>query len=128
MSHNPSAPTPQPLTASEEQGWGVGLHLGGFVAWLVAPLVIWLVLRERSRLIDQHGKAVVNWNITVGIFMVALFVLAVAALFTEIVLYFVVFGVMFILGLLIIIAGIFGAVAAYRGREFRYPLSIRFIS
>ncbi|GAB3187417.1 DUF4870 domain-containing protein [Nesterenkonia suensis] len=112
------APPVQALSPAEEQGWGVAVHLGGvFLSWLV-PLVVWLVFRERSRLIDDHGKEALNFQITLFIgYMV------------SIVLMFVFIGILLWIALWIcaIIFGIMASIAAYNRRPYRYPISIRFI-
>lgn len=107
-----------PLSPGEEQGWGVATHLGGvFVSWLV-PLVVWLIFRERSPMIDDHGKEALNWQIT-------LFIGYVIGYATMIILIgFIIVPLIFITAL---IFGILGAVAAYNRRPFRYPFNIRFI-
>lgn len=111
-------PQQAPLSPGEEQGWGVATHLGGvFVSWLV-PLVVWLIFRERSPMIDDHGKEALNWQIT-------LFIGYVIGYATMIILIgFIIVPLIFVIAL---IFGILGAVAAYNRRPFRYPFNIRFI-
>ncbi|GGE65509.1 hypothetical protein GCM10011401_10930 [Nesterenkonia cremea] len=96
----------------------MGIHLGGaFFSWL-APLIIWLVFRERSPMIDDHGKDALNWQITLFIG----YVIGYATLI-------IIIGII-ILPLLYITAlifGILGAIAAYNRRQFRYPFTIKFI-
>ncbi|MDZ5076341.1 DUF4870 domain-containing protein [Nesterenkonia sp. HG001] len=111
-------PSVQALSPGEEQGWGVAVHLGGvFLSWLV-PLVVWLVFRERSRLIDDHGKEALNFQITLFIGYVI-----------SVVLMFVLVGILLWIALWIcaIIFGIMASMAAYNRRPYRYPISIRFI-
>lgn len=111
-------PQAGPLTPGEEQGWGVGIHLGGaFFSWL-APLIIWLVFRERSPMIDDHGKDALNWQITLFIG----YVIGYATLI--IIIGFVILPLLYITAL---IFGILGAIAAYNRRQFRYPFTIKFI-
>ncbi len=126
---------PRPLSAGEEQGWGVGLHLGGLVAWVIAPLIVWLVFRDRSRMLDDHGKAVLNWQITVTIIFFVFWAGSLVTMLTASVnggstgnvsLFFVLFGLMFVLFLATLVVSIVGAVAAYRRRSCWYPPSIPF--
>ncbi|MDR8018192.1 DUF4870 domain-containing protein [Nesterenkonia aerolata] len=115
----PDAGPPAPLSTGEEQGWGVAMHLGGvFLSWLV-PLVLWLVFRQRSRMLDDHGKEALNFQIT-------LFIAYVVGMITTFIL--IGFLILFLAWLLSIIFSIMAAVAAYDRRPFRYPISIRFIS
>lgn len=121
MTRQPQYPqqgSPQPLSTGEEQGWGVAMHLGGvFLSWLV-PLVLWLVFRGRSRMLDDHGKEALNFQITLFIAYL------IGAATTIIVIGFV---ILFLAWLLSIVFSIMAAVAAYDRRPFRYPLTIRFI-
>ena len=126
---------PRPLTSGEEQGWGVGLHLGGFLAWIIAPLIIWLVFRSRSRMLDDHGKATLNWQITVSILFAVLWLGSVVTMVmagftgdprTGLSIFFVLFGLLALVMIGALIFSILGAVAAYGRRPFRYPLSIPF--
>ncbi|TDS82649.1 DUF4870 domain-containing protein [Nesterenkonia aurantiaca] len=125
-----SAPTPapQPMTEGEEQGWGVGLHLGGFIAWFIAPLVLWLVFRSRSRMLDDHGRTTLNWHLTLIIIALPLGVLAVALSFIDPLWFLVMWLVMVLLMILSIIFAIRGAIAAFNRRPYRYPLSIPFFT
>lgn len=114
----PQQGSPQPLSTGEEQGWGVAMHLGGvFLSWLV-PLVLWLVFRGRSRMLDDHGKEALNFQIT-------LFIAYLIGAATTIIL--IGFVILFLAWLLSIVFSIMAAVAAYDRRPFRYPLTIRFI-
>ena len=114
----PGQPQAAPLSPGEEQGWGVGIHLGGaFFSWL-APLIIWLVFRERSPMIDDHGKDALNWQITLFIG----YVIGYATLI--IIIGIIILPLLFITAL---IFGILGAIAAYNRRQFRYPFTIKFI-
>ncbi|WP_218220576.1 DUF4870 domain-containing protein [Nesterenkonia sp. Act20] len=115
----PEAPRAVPVSAGEEQGWGVAMHLGGvFLSWLV-PLVLWLVFRERSRMLDDHGKEALNFQIT-------LFIGYVIGTATTVIL--IGFVILPIIWLLSWVFSILAAVAAYQRRPYRYPLTIRFIS
>lgn len=115
----PEGPRAVPVSAGEEQGWGVAMHLGGvFLSWLV-PLVLWLVFRERSRMLDDHGKEALNFQIT-------LFIGYVIGTATTVIL--IGFVILPIIWLLSVVFSILAAVAAYQRRPYRYPLTIRFIS
>lgn len=66
-------PPVQPILESEARMYAMLIHLvagiaavlsAGFLGF-VAPLVIWLMFRQRSALIDFHGKQQLNLQITV---------------------------------------------------------------
>lgn len=122
-----------PTTPGEERGWGVGTHLGGLMVSILVPLIVWLVYRERSRFLDQHGKEALNWQITVviavlssGVFIFCIFIISwvVPFLVFLVPLSFLLIGSVMVID---IIFCIMASVAAYNLREFRYPVSIRLI-
>jgi uncharacterized protein len=117
-------PGPEPMSASEERNWAMAAHLGSFVAAAVAmaflaPLAVMLMTRGRSEFVRRHAVESLNFQISTLIY---------AAI--SVVLIFVLIGVVLLvlLGILWLVTVILGAVAASQGREFRYPLNIRFIS
>ncbi|MFC6510002.1 DUF4870 domain-containing protein [Promicromonospora citrea] len=110
---------PQPLNPSDERLWGVLAQIVPFVAGFIAPLVIWLVFRERSRFVDQEAKESLNFQITVVVAHVA------ALLITL-----VTFGfgsIVYLVFVAVIVFQILAAVANNRGEPYRYPVNIRFI-
>lgn len=108
----------------EERTYAVWTHLTlilsliGHAVGIVVTLVLWLTRRERSALIDDHGKEVLNGQITFLIYWFACLILS----FVGIGL--VLFGVLY-LGTLV--ALIRGANAAQRGELYRYPMCLRFV-
>ena len=95
----------------------VGL-LGNGVGFLLGPLVVWLLKREDDPFVDEQGKEAVNFQITMFIapLICAPFVL-------------VLIGILFliVIGLMMTIFPIIGAIKANEGESYRYPLSFRFI-
>ncbi len=85
---------------------------------IIAPLILWAVKRTESSDVDEHGKEILNFQITYSIYTLISFVLI-----------FVLIGILlapivFIAELVCIIVGI---VNASNGKLYRYPLTIRFI-
>lgn len=101
-----------------------GAVLSGGLLGVVAVLVVWLVFRERSALVDFHGKQQLNLNIT-----------AVLAAIVAVIGMVVTFGIgIFVFGPLILAYGIYvvvisiiAGVAANRGEYYRIPLVINFV-
>ncbi len=85
---------------------------------ILGPLVVWLVKRGDSEVIDDQGKEALNFQITVFL-----------ALLLSIPLWFVCIGV--IVTPLIAIADVvfvaLAAMAANSGEDYSYPYTIRFI-
>lgn len=88
------------------------------VLHLVAAVILWQVKREGSAFADDHGREVVNFQISL---MVYSFVLGVLGF---LILPLIALAAVFIVALISIIRG---AVAANRGEVFRYPMCLRFI-
>ncbi|MEV0892427.1 DUF4870 domain-containing protein [Promicromonospora sp. MEB111] len=110
---------PQPLTPSDERMWTVFAQIGPFLVSFIAPLVIWLVLRERSQFVDQEAKESLNFQITMVIAQIA------AAIITAIT--FGIGGIVYLAFIAAIVFMILAAVANGKGAPYRYPVNIRFI-
>ena len=112
-----------PVSSPEERNWSMLLHLSALsglivpFANLIAPLVIWLMFRARSDMVDYHGKRAMNFQISMTIWTI------IAGLFSIILI-----GLPFLIGLVIIwiIYEIVAAVRASRGDPPGYILSIGF--
>ncbi|WP_159449625.1 DUF4870 domain-containing protein [Demequina sp. NBRC 110057] len=81
-------PPHQPMLESDARMYSMLIHLvagiaavvsAGFLGF-VAPLVIWLIFRQRSALVDFHGKQQLNLQITGLIVGVAAVIISIATL------------------------------------------------
>jgi len=121
MVGSPSGPPLQnaPMRPDEEKLWAIAAHLGPIVLGFIAPLVVWLVFKDRSAFLDRHGKEALNMQISYTI-------------------YFLVSGisVIVLVGLLLLplvgvawlVLMIVATLKAANHEEYRYPLIFRFIS
>ncbi len=98
-------------------------HLSPLLAFVVtgpfavaAPLIIWLLRRDSSPFVDDHGREVVNMAITGA-------VLLLIGAMTGIL-----FPLWLVWAIVALIGVIRGANAASNGEFFRYPMTIRFVS
>lgn len=110
---------PQPLNPSDERMWAIFAQVGPFVLGFIAPLVIWLVLKDRSRFVDQEAKESLNFQITVVIAHIA------AGIITA-----VTFGfgvIVYLVFVAVVVFQILAAVANGRGAPYRYPVNIRLV-
>lgn len=73
------AVAPAPMLETEARTMSMLIHViaavaallsAGTISWL-APLVIWLMYKERSALVDHHGKANLNLQLTSLVVMVS---------------------------------------------------------
>ena len=107
--------------------WAMICHLAalsGFAfpvfvfGFLLGPLVVWAVKRDDSPFIDDQGKEVMNFQLTMMI-----------AFFFSFMLIFVLVG-FFLVGILCLyefVMIVVAAIKANEGVQYRYPLTIRFI-
>lgn len=114
----------QPMNPADERNWAMGAHLSSFVAaWIalgvLGPLVVMLVAGNRSPFVRRHAVEALNWNIS------ALIYLAISIPLMFILVGFLTAGVV---AVCYVVFTIMGAMAASRGEEFRYPLTIRMVS
>ena len=108
--------------ASTDRNFAMWMHVSVLLAFLVlwifagvVPLILWLISRDRSPFIDDHGREVVNMSITGVIVLVVGMVTGIGMLIVPIWVIIALIGV------------IRGAVAASNGEYFRYPMTIRFL-
>jgi len=120
----PRSPAPQ----SEERQWVLGIHLSALaglfipVGNILGPLVIWLIKKDQFPGLDPVGKAVLNFQISWAIWIVASIVVGVvgSCLFVPILLPFAAF-----IGWLVFT--IIGAVKASNGEAYEFPLTIKML-
>ncbi|MDY7108158.1 MAG: DUF4870 domain-containing protein [Planctomycetota bacterium] len=103
-----------------DRNYAIAMHLtplAGFAFFLLvfAPVALWLIRKDKSAFVDDHGREVVNLLLTTVVFS--------ATVITGITVPFVLIWVVMMLVNLIR-----GAIAASNGEYFRYPMIIRFIS
>jgi hypothetical protein len=109
------------LSPSAERDWATAAHLSGFVAAYVAlgflgPLIVRLAVGPRSAYVHRQATEALNFTV--------LLYLAVA-----VPLCFLLIGIPLVIAIAVtyLVASIMGAVAAQRGTDYRYPLTIRFL-
>lgn len=109
----------------QEKNWALFCHLGGFCGYIIplgniiVPLVIWLIKRDESSFVNQHGKEALNFNVSFTIYAI------IAGLLCLLLIGFVLLPVILIMQIVFIINA---AMHASRGEYYRYPLTIRLIN
>jgi uncharacterized Tic20 family protein len=94
------------------------MYLLAIITGWLGPLIIWLVKKDQSPFINDQGKELLNFQITVFI-----------ALVISGVLTFVIIGC-FLAPVVVIcnlVFSIMGAIAANKGTAYRFPFNIRLI-
>lgn len=115
-------------------------------ASVVIPLLVWSIQREKSQFVDHHGRESLNFQISLLIYGFVLIVLSLIGLLLFVLVLgaedllagrpttlFIFTTAVSLYGLLLVIWGVFqialvvwAAIAAYQGKKFYYPLTIRF--
>ncbi len=106
-------------TTSGERAYATCIHLVVLAGIPILPqLIMWLIKRDESPFLDDHGKEALNFQIS-------------AILLTMIAVVLVVVGVgilmLLAIGPFVLISSIVAAVRASQGRYFRYPMTFRLI-
>ena len=113
-----------PAPTADERNWALAAHIGSLVAaWVamgfLAPLVVLLVKGKESAFVRRHAVESLNFQISLLIYLAISFVLI-----------FVLVGIFMLiaLGVFALVVIILATMAAADGRDYRYPLTIRFVS
>jgi uncharacterized protein len=112
-------PTAQaPMRPEEERMWAIGAHLGGIFLGFIAPLVVWLVFKDRSAFLDRTGKESLNFQLTLLIGYLVSFVLMIVLVG------FLLFFVVWLGGIVLMVLATI-KVASFE--DYRYPFTIRLV-
>lgn len=116
---------PQTPEEKDARMWAMFCHLGGLLvntlipfANIITPLVIWMLKREEFAFVDDQGKEALNFQISTTLYLIVCILLA-----------FLLIGIplIFVLWIFHFVFTIVGAIKAYDGVYYRYPLTIRFV-
>jgi len=130
----PSPPTAPPPGAgaqsSDERMWAMLGHLSAFTAFItgigciLGPLVIWLIKRDTMAFAGEQAKEALNYNITVALAFVGLWVLTIITFGIGI---FLTFPIGVLLFIAWIVFTIIAAIKANEGVDYRYPFTLRLV-
>ncbi len=111
------------MTPQDEKLWGMMSHLGGLLGLtmglgFVPPLVIYLLMKDKSPFVVGHAREALNFQLSFLIFG-ALCIIFFWLLFP--------FLLLIAGGILVLVAGIVGGIKAYQGEFMALPLTFRMI-
>lgn len=112
------APGAQPVSPSDAKTWAMLAHFGAIVLGFIAPLVVWLMYKDRDEFVRRHAVESLNFQILLAIGYVVSMVL----MFLLIGL--LLFPIIWIAG---IVLEVMGGIAANNGREHKYPFNVSFV-
>lgn len=118
-----------------ESFWITIMHLSSIICIVPIPLLIWSFRKKNSLKIDQHGKDIINFQISMTIYLIACAILPGATSFIMIKFYnsmSYIIGVLSIipliaLGFICFFQGLFNALKALNDKPCWYLLSIPFL-
>jgi len=116
----PAEPGPEGAAVPSQEARTMAMlcHLLAIFTGFLGPLILWLVKKDTDPFVDRQGKEALNFQITV---LIASFV---SGLLTMVCIGMVLLPIVVIANLVFCIMA---CVAANKGQDYRYPVSIRFI-
>jgi len=112
------------VLSETERNWSMLCHLSAFSGFffpfggVIGPLICWLTRKDESSWVNVNGKASLNFQLSMLLYIVL-----------AIPLCFIIIGIpiVILLGTLKVICVIIASIKAPKGELFRYPLVIPFI-
>lgn len=112
------------LLTESERNWAMLCHLSAFAGFffpfggIIGPLIFWLSRKDDSTWVNINGKAALNFNLSMLLYIVLALPLMLIIIGIPIII---------ALGILKIVCITIASIKSARGEVFRYPLSIPFI-
>ena len=136
MPENPGVPPQSPPLATpgndrQARTWNMLCHLSALAGYIIpfgnvlGPLLIWQIKKNEFPSVDEHGKAALNFQLTV---LIALVAGGVAAfLLSFVCIGFLLIPVIIAIALCGLIFSIIAGIKASNGEAYRYPWSLTLI-
>ena len=113
------------MSSSEERAWSVLAHAAAFIGLLVpiiggvlGPFLVWILKKPRSSVVDRHGKAAMNFQISTLIYGIAGVLLIRAGVGLLI---------LIVLGIFWLVMVLVATIRTAKGRDPGYIFSISFL-
>ena len=110
--------------SKDERTWAMLCHFSAFAGLIfpfgnfLAPLIIWLIKKEELPFVEDQGKEVLNFQLSMTIYLLISGILCIILI-----------GIPIVIGLIIFcfIITIIAAISANDGKTYRYPMNLRLI-
>ena len=110
--------------SKDERTWAMLCHFSAFAGLIfpfgnfLAPLIIWLIKKDEMPFVEDQGKEILNFQISMTIYLIG-----------SIILIIVLIGIPILIGLGIfnVIITIIAGIKANDGNSYRYPINLRLI-
>lgn len=106
----PSVPPTQ-----DEKTLGLLAHVITFISAFLGPLIIFLVKKDESEFVSHHAKESLNFQITMALICILLFITVIGIL------------LIWIVGIIDLVLVIVATIKASEGKLYKYPFAIRLI-
>src|ERR1043165_7078280 len=104
---------PNYVPTSDEKTLAILSHVLTFVAAILAPLIIYLIKKDESEFVRIHARESLNFQITLLLVCIALFITIVGIL------------LIWVVGIFSLICVIIATIKASEGKLYKYPVSLR---
>ena len=108
----------------QERQWALICHLSALSGYvipfgnLIVPIIIWSMKKDEMPMVDEHGKEVINFQLSMMIWMIISGILILVLIGIPLLIMLAILQVVFI---------IIGAIKADSGQLYKYPMTIQFI-
>ncbi|MBI3886930.1 MAG: DUF4870 domain-containing protein [Opitutae bacterium] len=120
-----NTPPPAAPPTADERTWAMLCHLSALcgylmpvLGWFLGPFLVWQLKKNTMPSIEAHGKAVLNFQLSILLYAIAGCLLIIVAVGIPL---------LWALSLFNIVCLILAAVKANNGEAWSYPLSLRFL-
>ncbi len=100
------------------KSWLAILHLSGFLCLLIPPLLVYILKKDEIPEMEQHGKDVLNFQLSMWIYLFSSSLLVIVLIGIPILIF---------LGIFSSIVVVLNSIRVITGQSYRYPLSIRIL-
>jgi len=104
----------QPERSQDARNMAMLCHILGILGF-IAPLIIWLTERDRHRFVDEHGRDAMNYQISFMLYLIALCITIIGSFLVP------------VLMIVHVVLSIMGALKAYQGQPWHYPIALKFL-
>jgi uncharacterized Tic20 family protein len=119
-----SIPPIEITPSKDERTWAMLCHFSTYIGFIfpfgniIVPLIIWLSKREDLPLVEDQGREVLNFQISMTIYFIISGILCIILI-----------GIPILIGLIIFdfIITIVAAISANDGKYYRYPINLKLI-
>ena len=119
-----STPAIETTPSKDERTWAMLCHFSTYIGFIfpfgniIVPLIIWLSKREELPLVEDQGREVLNFQISMTIYFIISGILCIILI-----------GIPILIGLIIFdfIITIVAAISANDEKYYRYPINLKLI-